>query len=151
MKVFSKERFIELLNMDGWTHEDCYTDKFRGDRSYTEGTVGTRSELKYGKTTLELKIIAPFFENDIYENQIEYKKNFIIYDGENECGYYDLKEILSFTEPNGYDAFARYDKEFVKALSAANNEFYKENSEVMRKHQKRFALEQENLKQSLKP
>jgi len=143
MKVFTKEKFIELLKTNGWEHYEYIVDN--GKYSLGEGKVGTRSLFKYGNTRLQLLITADWFDTIVFKNSIEYKKNFIVYSVEDECV---LEDILSFEEKNGFDEFVNIYQELLEYTAKEHTENYKRRQ----RNQIKYALEQEEkLKQSLKP
>jgi len=139
MKVFTKEKFIEILKMDGWEHEEYLLDKVKCGIS--EGLVGTTSRLKYKDTTLVLTIAASWFQGSVSTSIPQYKKNFVVYDGEDEIIDYYLEDILSIQNPNGFDAFVECDEAFIEELTEINIKIYKEDQERRLRNQRLYALQ----------
>jgi len=138
MKVFSVDKFKEILNSNGWTHEDYFVDYER--EGYGSGVVGTSSKTKYDDEILELTIFMPWGPDEVYPNEIEFEKNFIVFEDEDEC---DLEEILSFEEPDKFEKFVQYNQKMVDEVAAERIAEYEEILERQRIEERRAAFRKE--------
>jgi len=138
MKIFSIDKFTDILNMDGWTHEDYFVDYEK--EGYGSGVVGTSSKIKYDDQTLKLTIFMPWGPDEVYPNEIEFEKNFIVYDEEDE---FDLETFFSFEEPNEFEKFVQYNQKMVDEVAAERIAEYREILERQRAEERRSAFRNE--------